>query len=82
MKSAMPAVTASCPKIRTEPKAQILEALSKFEETRRRGTGSVTGAPEHPFRPAGAPELLYGFGPDDCRAHGPWPGRKTQTLSC
>ena len=22
------------------------------------------------------------LGPDDCRAHSPWPGRKTQTLSC
>ena len=52
--------------MRTEPKARILEAFSKFAETSRRGTGSAIGAPEqtsppdHPFRPAGAPELLCG----------------------
>ena len=53
-------------KMRTEPKARILEAFSRFTETSRRGTGSAIGAPEqtsppdHPFRPAGAPELLCG----------------------
>ena len=53
-----------CPKIRTEPKSRILEALSKFAGTSRRGTGSEIGDPEqtspsdHPFRPACAPELL------------------------
>ena len=58
--------TASCPKMRTEPKSRILEAFSRFAETSRRGTGSAIGAPEqtsppdHPFRPAGAPELLCG----------------------
>ena len=31
----------SCPKIRAEPRDRILEALSKFAETRRRGTGSA-----------------------------------------
>ena len=52
--------------MRTEPKARILEAFSRFAETSRRGTGSAIGAPEqtsppdHPFRPAGAPELLCG----------------------
>ena len=57
---------ASCPKMRTEPKARILEAFSRFAETSRRDTGSAIGAPEqtsppdHPFRPAGAPELLCG----------------------
>ena len=51
-------LTPSCPKMRTEPKARILEAFSKFAETSRRGTGSAIGAPEqssppnHPFRPA------------------------------
>ena len=51
----------SCPKTRTEPKARILEALSKFAETSRRGTGSAIGEPEqsfppeYPFRPASAP---------------------------
>ena len=56
----------SCPKMRTESKARILEAFSKFTETSRRGTGSAIGAPEqtsppdHPFRPTGAPELLCG----------------------
>ncbi len=60
------AAIASCPKMRTEPKARILEAFSRFAETSRRGTGSAIGAPEqtsppdHPFRPAGAPELLCG----------------------
>ena len=50
--------------MRTEPKARILEAFSRFAETSRRGTGSAIGAPEqisppdHPFRPACAPELL------------------------
>ena len=50
--------------MRTEPKSRILEALSKFAETSRRGAGSAIGDPEqtspadHPFRPAGAPELL------------------------
>ena len=45
---------------------RILEAFSKFAETSRRGPGSVIGAPgqtpppDHPFRPAGAPELLCG----------------------
>ena len=29
----------SCPKMRTEPKSRILEVLSKFAETSRRGTG-------------------------------------------
>ena len=54
----------SCPKMRTKPKSRILEALSKFAETSRRGAGSPIGDPEqsspsdHPFRPAGAPELL------------------------
>ncbi len=63
---------AACPKTRTEPKAGILEALSKLAETSRRGTGSAIGAPEqtshsssycqpsldtsHPKRP-GAPVL-------------------------
>ncbi len=57
---------ASCPKMRTEPKARILEAFSSFAETSRRDTGSAIDAPEqtsppdHPFRPAGAPELLCG----------------------
>ena len=43
-----------------------LEAFSKFAETSRRGTGAVIGDPEqtsppdHPFRPAGTPELSYG----------------------
>ena len=52
--------------MRTEPKARILEAFSRFAETSRRGTGSAIGAPEqtsppdHPFRPTGAPELLCG----------------------
>ena len=52
--------------MRTEPKVRILEALSKFAETSRRSTGSAIGVPEqssppnHPFRPAGAPELLCG----------------------
>ena len=56
----------SCPKMRTEPKARILEAFSRFAETSRRGTGSAIGEPEqtsppdHPVRPAGAPELLCG----------------------
>ena len=51
----------SCPKTRTEPKARILEALSKFAETSRRGTGAAIGEPEqsfppeYPFRPASAP---------------------------
>ena len=31
----------SCPKMRTEPRSRILEALSKFAETSRRGTGSA-----------------------------------------
>ena len=54
----------SCPKMRTEPKSRILEALSKFAEASRRGTGSAIGDPEqsspsdHSFRSAGAPELL------------------------
>lgn len=54
----------SCPKTRTEPKARILEAFSKFAETSRRGTGPAIGDPEqtslpgHPFRPACLPELL------------------------
>ena len=52
--------------MRTEPKARILEAFSRFAETSRRGTGSAIGDPEqtsppdHPFRPTGAPELLCG----------------------
>ena len=56
----------SCPKMRTEPRARILEAFLRFAETSQRGTGSAIGAPEqtsppdHPFRPAGAPELLCG----------------------
>ena len=33
-------------KYERSPKARILEALSKFVETSRRGTGSVIGAPE------------------------------------
>ena len=55
---------ASCPKTRTEPKARILEAFSKFTEASRRGTGFAIGNPEqtsppdHPLRPACAPELL------------------------
>ena len=55
----------SCPKMRTEPKSRILEALSKFAETGRHGTGSAIGDPEqsspsdHPLRPACAPELLW-----------------------
>ena len=50
--------------MRTEPKSLILEALSKFAETSRRGTGAAIGDPEqtspqdHPFRPACATELL------------------------
>ena len=36
----------SCPKMRTEPKARILEAFSRFAQTSRRGTGSAIGAPE------------------------------------
>ena len=57
----------SCPKMRTEPKSRILEALSKFAETGRHGTGSAIGDPEqsspsdHPLRPACAPELLWCF---------------------
>ena len=57
---------ASCPKMRTERKARTLEAFSKFAETNRRSTESAIGAPEqtsppdHPFRPACAPELLCG----------------------
>ena len=49
---------ASCPKIRTEPKARILEVFSKLAETSRRGTDPAIGAaeqsspPDHPFRPA------------------------------
>ena len=56
----------SCPKTRTERQGRILEAFSKLAETSRRGTGSAIGDPEqtsppdHPFRPAGAPELLCG----------------------
>ena len=56
----------SCPKTRTEREARILEAFSKFAETSRRGTGSAIGDPEqtsppdHPLRPACAPELLCG----------------------
>ena len=52
--------------MRTEPHARILEAMSKFAETSRRGNGSAIGVPEqssplnHSFRPAGAPELLCG----------------------
>ena len=52
--------------MRTEPKARILEAFSRFAETSRRGTGSAIGDPEqtspadHPFRPTGAPELRCG----------------------
>ena len=59
-------LTASCPKMRTEPKSRILDALSKFAETSRGGTGSAIDEPkmsfptEHPFRPAGPPELLCG----------------------
>ena len=34
-------------KIRTEPKARILEAFSKFAETRRRGTRSEIGDDKH-----------------------------------
>ena len=58
--------TPSCPNTRTERKARILEAFSKFEGTSRRGTGTAIGVPEqtfppeHPFRPACAPELLCG----------------------
>ena len=37
--------TSSCPKMRTEPKARILEAFSRFAETSRRGTGSAAMAP-------------------------------------
>ena len=50
--------------MRTEPKSRILEALSKFAEASRRGTGFAIGDPEqsspsdHSFRSAGAPELL------------------------
>ena len=57
---------ASCPKRWTEPKARILEAFAKFAEPRGRGTGSAIGEPkmssppEHPFRPACAPEFLCG----------------------
>ena len=57
---------ASCPKMRTEPKSRIRGPFWKFAETSRRGTGSAIGAPEqtsppdHPFRPAGTPELLCG----------------------
>ena len=63
--------TASCPKTRTEPKARILEAFSKFAETSRRGTGPAIGDPEqtsppgHPFRPACLPELLCGAVQDE-----------------
>ena len=62
----LPGLISSCPKTRTERKARILEAFSKFAETSRRGTGSAIGDPEqtsppdHPLRPACAPELLCG----------------------
>ena len=52
--------------MRTEPKSRIVEAFLKFEETSRCSTGSAIGVPEqtsppdHPLRPACAPELLYG----------------------
>ena len=55
-----------CPKTQTERQCRILEAFSKLAETSRRGTGSAIGDLEqtspadHPFRPAGAPELLCG----------------------
>ena len=64
MPAAFAKCRSSCPKMRTEPKSRILEALSKFAETSRRGSGSAirdpeqTSPPDHPFRPTGAPELL------------------------
>ena len=67
--------THSCPKMRTEPKSRILEALSKFAETSRRGTGSAirdpeqTSPPDHPFRPTGAPERVHNLdGEQVCRS--------------
>ena len=38
-------ISASCPKMRTEPQARILEVFSKFAETSRGGTGSAIGKP-------------------------------------
>ena len=63
--------------MQTEPKSRILEALSKFAETSRRGTGSAIGHPEqsspsdHPFRPAGAPELVLSKNTNELKTGAP-----------